>query len=107
MSMESLDRALLEEGANWIAEMISDDFNGFVPAELIDLLMELEQKIRVESNDPQMDHWTMAERMIPVLEGEGVPTEQGGFTAEVLYEIFHWEDQFLDMAGFPRDVRPS
>ena len=107
MSMESMNKKLAEEGADWIAEMLSDDLGGFIPAELIDMVMDLEVQIRAEHSDPEMDHRTMAEHMMPLMEAEGVPTQTGGVTVNLLYEILHWEDEFLAMAGHPRTVRPS
>jgi hypothetical protein len=107
MSMESMDKKLAQEGADWIAEMVSDDLGGFIPAELIDMVMELEVTIRAERSDPELDHRTVAELMMPMMEAEGIPTQQGGVTSQLLYEILHWEDEFLAMAGRPRTVRPS
>ena len=42
----SMNKKLSEEGADWIAEMVSEDLGGFVPAELVDLIMEFETQIR-------------------------------------------------------------
>jgi hypothetical protein len=103
----SMDKKLAEEGADWIAEMVSDDLGGFIPAELIDMVMDLEIRIRGEHADPLMDHRTMAGYILPIMEEEGVPTQQGGVTIDLVYEILHWEDEFLAMAGHPRTVRPS
>ena len=103
----NFDRKLAEEGADWIAEMVSEDLGGFIPAELIDLVMELEVKLRDEHADPEMDHQAMAERLLPLIEAEGVPTQTGGVSHHLLVEILHWEDEFLAMAGHPRTVRAS
>jgi hypothetical protein len=103
----SMDKRIAEEGADWIAEMVSEDLGGFIPAELVDLVMELEVRVRQEHDDPQMDHATMAQRLMPYMEEEGVPTQQGGVNTMVLAEILHWEDEFLAMAGTPRTIRPS
>ena len=35
----TFDKKLSEEGADWIAEMVSDDLGGFIPAELVDLVI--------------------------------------------------------------------
>lgn len=101
------DRKLAEEGADWIAEMVSEDLGGFIPAELIDLVMELEVKLRTEHADPEMDHQAMADLLLPLIEAEGVPTQTGGVSNHLLVEILHWEDEFLAMAGHPRAVRAS
>jgi hypothetical protein len=103
----SMDKRIAEEGADWIAEMVSEDLGGFVPAELVDLVMEIEARIRVEHDDAEMDHATMAERLMPFMEEEGVPTQQGGVSTVLLVEILHWEDEFLAMAGQPRTIRAS
>jgi hypothetical protein len=103
----ALDGKMAEEGADWIAEMVSEDLGGFIPAELIDLVMELETKVRGEHDDPEMDHQAMAEQLMPLIEGEGVPTQTGGVSHHLLVEILHWEDEFLAMAGHPRTVRAS
>jgi len=103
----NLDKNLAQEGADWIAEMVSDDLGGFIPAELIDLVMELEMKVRAEHSDPEMDHQAMAERLMPLIEAEGVPTQTGAVSHHLVVEILHWEDEFLAMAGQPRSVRAS
>ena len=103
----TFDKKLSEEGADWIAEMVSDDLGGFIPAELVDLVMEREVLIREEHGDPLMDHQTMAAKLMPLMEEEGVPTQQGGVTHHLLVEILHWEDEFRSMAGQPRKIRPS
>ena len=86
--------------------MVSEDLGGFVPAELVDLVMELEHKIRGEHSDPTMDHRAMVGHMMPMLESEGVPTQQGAVSEFMITEILHWEDEFLAMAGSPRSIRP-
>lgn len=101
----SIDKKLAEEGADWIAEMVSEDLGGFIPAELIDLIMEFETKVRDESNDPEMDHQTMVTRLVPLLEADGVPMKEGAVTPFLIGEILHWEDEFRAMAGNPRKIR--
>ena len=101
------DGSIEQEGADWIAEMVSEDLGGFVPSELVDLLMEKEREVRAESKDPEMDHRSMAQKLIPIFEAEGVPVKEGAVTPMLLEEILHWEDEFLAMAGTPRNVRPS
>ncbi len=103
----SMDEKLAEEGADWIAEMVSDDLGGFVPSELVDMLMLKEREIRAAENDPAIDHHTMAAKLIPLFEAEGVPVKEGAVTPMLLEEILHWEDEFLAMAGQPRTVRAS
>ncbi len=101
----TLDKNIAQEGADWIAEMVSEDLGGFVPAELIDLIMEFEVKIREDSNDAEMDHQTMVNKLVPMLEEDGVPMKEGAVTPSLIGEILHWEDEFLSMAGQPRKVR--
>ena len=101
----TFDNRIAQEGADWIAEMVSEDLGGFVPAELIDLVMAFEAQVREESADPEMDHETMVSRLVPLLEADGVPMKEGAVTQYVLGEILHWEDEFLAMAGHPRNVR--
>lgn len=104
----SLDRKTLEEGADWIAEMVSEELGGFVPSELCDLVILTEEKIREESGDPEMDHGTMAKRVMAVFEDDPeVPTQEGAVSEFIIREILHWEDEFRTMAGSPRTVRPS
>ena len=103
MSMDN--KKLAEEGADWIAEMVSEDLGGFIPAELIDLIMEFETKIRDEANDPEMDHQTMVTRLVPMLEADGVPMKEGAVTPYLIGEILHWEDEFHAMAGQARKIR--
>jgi hypothetical protein len=98
---------IAEEGANWIAEQVSEELGGFVPAELVDLMMELEHAVRSELGDPEMDHSSMSLHLVDRFEAEGVPIKTGALTREVLLELLHWEDEFLALAGYPRQVRPS
>ena len=101
----SMDKKLSEEGADWIAEMVSEDLGGFVPAELVDLIMEFELQIRASENDPEMSHNMMTEKLIPFLEAEGVPLKEGALTPAVIGEILFWEDEFYSMAGQSRKIR--
>jgi hypothetical protein len=101
----TLDKNIAQEGADWIAEMVSEDLGGFVPAELIDLIMEFEGKVRAETNDAELDHQTMVTRLVPMLEEDGVPMKEGAVTPSLIGEILHWEDEFLSMAGHPRKIR--
>ena len=101
----SMNKKLSEEGADWIAEMVSEDLGGFVPAELVDLIMEFETQIRTSENDPEMEHKMMTEKLIPLLEAEGVPLKEGALTPGVIEEILFWEDEFYAMAGQTRKIR--
>jgi hypothetical protein len=101
----AIDNKFAAEGADWIAEMVSEDLGGFIPAELIDLIMEFETKVRDKLNDPEMDHPTMVTRLIPMLEADGVPMKEGAVTPYLIGEILHWEDEFRSMAGHPRKIR--
>ena len=99
---------LAEECANWIAEQLSDEFGGFVSAEMIDAVFEFEADIRVASNDTEMDHQSMAERLLVKFEEEGAPVgSRWGVTSHLLVEVMHWEDEFRALAGQARTVRPS
>ncbi len=103
-----VDPSIAREGADWIAEMVSEELGGFIPSELCDLVMETEHEIRTETNDHEMDHSSMARRIMEVFESdEEIPTQEGAVTVYVVIEILHWEDEFLAMAGHPRNVRPS
>ncbi len=104
----TLDRKTLEEGADWIAEMVSEELGGFIPAELCDLVIETELKIRAETGDELMDHAQMTQRIMEIFrEDPEVPTQEGAVSDFIVREILHWEDEFRAMAGAPREVRPS
>ena len=103
----ALPPRLAEEGANWIAEQVSEELGGFVPAELVDLMMELERAVRAEHGDPEMDHAAMSLHLVDRFEAEGIAVKTGALTREVLLELLHWEDEFLSLAGYTRRVRPS
>lgn len=104
----SVDPEIMREGADWIAEMVSEELGGFIPAELCDLVMETEQRIREETVDPLMDHVSMARRIMAQFEADpDIPTQEGGVRDHVILEILHWEDEFLGLAGYPRNVRRS
>ncbi len=101
----TLDKNIAQEGADWIAEMVSEDLGGFVPSELVDLIMEFEVKIRDESGDQELDHQSMVMKLVPLLEEDGVPMKDGAVTPYLIAEILHWEDEFFAMAGRPRIIR--
>ena len=101
----ALSKELATECADWIAEQMSDFFDGLIAAELIDLVMEHETAVHAEHDDPEMDHRTMSERLVPKLEEAGVRIGPGSVTRELIEEILHWEDECLSMAGQPRNVR--
>src|SRR5665811_1794065 len=48
----------LAECADWVAEQLTEEYGGFIAAELIDFVIEGETEIRAEHDDPQMDHLT-------------------------------------------------
>ena len=73
------------------------------PRALTDLESALE-----EVGDPEMDHASMAARVMKVFEDDpDVPTQEGAVSEFIIREILHWEDEFRTMAGSPRSVRPS
>ncbi len=102
-----MDEQLATECANWVAEQLSEEFGGFIAAEVVDAVLEFEADIRVAEDDPGMDHAAMAERLLARLAEEGAPTDQQwGVTPHLLMEILFWEDEFRGLAGRPRRVRP-
>ena len=103
----TLDERLAAECADWVAEQLMEEFGGFLAPELVELIMEHEATVRAEAGDAEIDHHSMAERLMPRLEEEGVPVKPGGVTRELVQEILHWEDEFLGLAGHPRSVRGS
>ena len=103
-----MEEKLAEECSNWIAEQLSEEFGGFIAAEMIDAVLEFEVELRLTNADPGMDHVTMAGHLVERLREEGAPTEnRWGLTPQLLVEILHWEDEFRGLAGVPRSVRPS
>lgn len=101
-----IDPKLASEGADWIAEMLSDELDSFVPSELCDIVMGAEQKVRDEASDPHMSHDEMAKRLMAIFEADPqIPTQEGAVSEYLVREILHWEDEFLTMAGVPRNVR--
>jgi hypothetical protein len=101
-----LDERLSAECADWIAERLTEEFGGFIAAEVIDSILEYESEIRVDHSAPEMGHDPMAGHLIERLRAEGAPVETfGGITRELLIEILYWEDEFLSLAGSPRRIR--
>ena len=101
-----IDSKLAGEGADWIAEMLSAELESFVPSELCDIVMEAEQKVRDETGDQRMPHDEMAKRLMATFEADPeIPTQEGAVSEYLVREILHWEDEFLVLAGSPRDVR--
>ena len=107
MARDQLDPKVLEEGADWIAEMASEELGGFIPSELCDLVISTEAQVRAETGDDEMDHATMAQRLMEIFEADPDLPTQGAIAEWVVREILHWEDEFRAMAGAPRKVRPS
>lgn len=102
-----LDEQLATECANWVAEQLSEEFGGFLAAEVVDAILEFEVEIRIEQADPEMDHASMANHLLERLGEEGAPTnERWGVTPELLVEILNWEDEFRGLAGLARTIRP-
>jgi len=99
-----VDKKIYEECANWIAEQASDQLGGFIPAELLDLMFELEPKIRSDKNDQMMSHKVMSQFLYNALIDEGVPVEKTGLSREILEELLHWEDECLSLSGNPREI---
>ena len=103
-----MDEKLAEEASNWIAEQLTEEFGGFLAAEMIDAVFEFEAEIRIEAGDPEMDHRTMAERLLERLAAEGAAVgSRWGVTPQLLIEILHLEDEFRGLPGRARTVRPS
>ncbi len=101
-----IDPKLAGEGADWIAEMLSGELDSFVPSELCDIVMEAEQKVRDDTGDARMSHDEMAKRLMVIFEADpDIPTQEGAVSEYLVREILHWEDEFLVLAGSPRDVR--
>lgn len=102
-----LDQNIEDEGIAWVTEMLSDQFDGYIPAAFCELLFMLERQIREESGDLAMDHATMTDRLMEMFEADPeVPTETGAVSPNLVFETLHWEDQFRSMAGEFRNLRP-
>ena len=103
-----LDADMEREGADWVAEMISEQFEAFIPAAFCELVFTTERRVREDSGDPDMDHAAMTDRLMAIFEADPeIPTANGAVSAMLVTEVLYWEDQFRGMAGQPRDVRPS
>lgn len=100
-----LDEKTLHECADWVAEELSEELGGFISSELVDLIMELESAVRVELDDPELDHRSMSHQLMPRLVEAGAPVKTGGVTRELVEEILHWEDEARAMAGHTRKIR--
>ena len=103
-----LEPDIEREGADWVAGMISEQFEAFIPSVFCEMVFDAERRIRDESGDPDMDHAAMADRLMAIFETDPeVPTANGAVSAMLVTEVLYMEDQFRAMAGQPRDVRPS
>jgi len=102
-----VDENIEQEGADWVAAMISDQFESFVPSMFCDMVFATERQIRADSGDAAMDHATMTDRLMEAfIEDPDVPTDNGAVMPNLIFEILHWEDQFRSMAGQERNLRP-
>lgn len=101
-----MEPELRSEAADWIAEQLMLEFGGFISPELIEGMLEIEQRLRDERADPLIDHQTMHSLIfVHMTEVEGVPTGFAGMNPQLVLEVLHWEDEFLALAGRPRTVR--
>jgi hypothetical protein len=102
----TLDERLAVECAHWVAQQMSEEFGGFLPGEIVEGILELEQTIRDQLADPALDHDSMARRLLAQLAEDGIPVGgYGQINLELLIEMLHWEDEFLGLAGQPRTTR--
>lgn len=101
-----IDEKLAAEGSDWIAGQLTEEYGGFIAAELIDAIMEFEQEFRDAREDQELDHQTMAGLIFTKLtEEEGVPSGFGGMNVQLVQEVLHLEDEFLSLAGHARKIR--
>ncbi len=101
-----IDERLAAEGADWIAEQLTQEYGGFIAAEIIDAIMSMEVEIREQYADPLLPHEVMAGHLLERLAAEGAPVGVwGGVNVALLREILHLEDEFLHLAGHPRTIR--
>ncbi|MEI6136842.1 MAG: hypothetical protein WCQ48_05435 [Chloroflexota bacterium] len=102
-----LDEQLEQECAEWVAEMISDQFDAFVPSMFCAMVFMTEDGVREDNSDPQMDHATMTDRIITIFEADpDMHAKENPDLPNLVFEILHWEDQFRCMAGEDRHLRP-
>ena len=102
----ALDEKLAEECANWVAEQLTEEYGGFIAAEMIDAVIEMEVEIRQQHSDPEMDHQTMTGHLLERLAEEGAPVDnRWGVTPQLLIEILNLEDEFRGLANRPRRIR--
>ena len=100
-----LDERLAAEGADWIAEQLTEEYGGFISAEVIDAIMTFEVEIREQQGDPLLPHVVMAGHLLERLAAEGAPVGVwGGMNETLVREILHLEDEFLALAGHPRTI---
>ena len=92
-----MDEQLATECANWVAEQLSEEFGGFIAAEVVDAVLEFEADIRIAEGDPELDHASMAERLLERLAEEGAPTDQRwGVTPQLLQEASALFNRFVN-----------
>ena len=102
----ALDAKLFGECADWIAEQLTNEYQGFISAEFIEAVMLFEQEFRDQAGDPGMPHAVLIPQLFQKLtEDEGVPSGWAGLSPVLLNEILHLEDEFLSLAGVPRVIR--
>ncbi len=102
----ALDAKLFSECADWIAEQLTNEYQGFISAEFIEAVMIFEREFRDAAGDPGLPHATVIPLLFRKLsEDEGVPTGWAGLSPVLLDEILHMEDEFMSLAGSPRNIR--
>lgn len=95
-----MDQELLTECADWIAEQMGEE--GFmVAAELVELILQKESA--TPAGKPAASHDETAGRLVAELLADGVQSAPNAIDERLVRMVLEWEDEFLALAGRPRD----
>lgn len=93
-----LTGALFTECAEWVWEQLQEE-GYFLAGELVDLILETERELGV--------HTRPLAEIASILEEEfkrrGIETQPAVISASLIEQVLGWEDEFLSLAGIPRE----
>ena len=95
-----MEHELLVECADWIAAQLEEE-GYWVDAGLIQLILEKEQHAPVRI--PSVPHRQAADHLATALAADGVQGVPDAVDASLITIILQWEDEFLALAGRPRE----
>jgi hypothetical protein len=97
---QRVDRELLLECADWIAEQMLDEGH-LIDGALVQIIIEKE--LAAPWRLPAISHAAAAAYLVAALEADGIAGMPDAVSARLVQTVLEWEDEFLALAGRPRE----